>query len=142
MGEFVLKDAIVKMGSSASLVSLSSYVRSVTVTYMAEILDKTAMGSSARRRIAGLKDFNVAVEFNQDFAGSKVDDTLWDYVGSTAQFIKLRSKSSASTGINPTFTGNVLLPSYSPIAGGVGDLATLSVTFQGDGILSRRTSAT
>jgi len=141
MGEFVLKDATLHIGTSGAPVALSTYVRSVTINYMAESLEKTAMGSSGKRRIAGLKDFNVTVEFNQDLAASKVDATLWGYVGSTNKHIAIKAHSSASTAINPRYHGKVLLPSYTPIAGGVGSLAGLSVTFEGDGILTRAVAA-
>ena len=142
MAEFMFHKGVVKVGASAALVSLSSFTKSVTITHTAEMLDKTAMGSSAKRRLAGLKDFTVAVELNQDLAVSKVDATLWPMVGSTNKHIVIKAKSSASTGVNPRYVGKVLLPSYTPIAGAVGSLAGLSVTFQGDGLMSRLTSAT
>jgi len=142
MAEFMFHKGVLKIGSSAALVSLSSFTRSITITYESEMLDKTAMGSSSRRRLSGLKNFTIAAEFNQDFTASKVDDTLWDYIGSTNQHILVKPFSSASTAVNPRFVGKVLLPSYTPIAGGVGALATISVTFQGDGLLYRYTSAT
>ena len=142
MGEMVLKDAVVKVGTTAAPVDLSDHVRSVTINYSAEIHDRTAMGSSARKRLAGLKDFSATVEFNQDYAASKVDATLFPYVGSTNKWINIKKASSATTGVNPRFHGKCLLESYSPISNGVGDLATVSVTFQGDGDLTRSTSAT
>ena len=142
MGEMVLKDAVVKVGTTAAPVDLSDHVRSVTINYSAEIHDRTAMGSSARKRLAGLKDFSATVEFNQDYAASKVDATLFPYVGSTNKWINIKKASSATTGVNPRYHGKCLLESYSPISNGVGDLATVSVTFQGDGDLTRSTSAT
>ena len=142
MGEMVLKDAVVKVGTTAAPVDLSDHVRSVTINYSAEIHDRTAMGSSARKRLAGLKDFSATVEFNQDYAASKVDATLFPYVGSTNKWISIKKASSATTGVNPRYHGKCLLESYSPISNGVGDLATVSVTFQGDGDLTRSTSAT
>ena len=142
MAVMVLKDAQVKVGTTAAPVDLSSWVRSATITYSAEIHDRTAMGSSARKRLAGLKDFNVTVEFNQDYAASAIDATLFPYVGSTNKWISIKKQSSATTGVNPRFHGKCLLESYSPISNGVGDLATVSVTFQGDGDLTRSTSAT
>lgn len=142
MAEMVLKDAVVKIGTTSAPVDLSDHVRSVAINYSAEIHDRTAMGSSARKRLAGLKDFNVTVEFNQDYAASKVDATLFPYVGSTNKWINIKKASSATTGVNPRFHGKCLLESYSPISNGVGDLATVSVTFQGDGDLTRSTSAT
>lgn len=141
MGELVFKDASVKVGTTAAPVDLSDHVRSVTINYSAEMLDKTAMSSSGRRRIAGLKDFNVAIEFNQDFAASEVDATLFGYIGSTAKYITIKPQSSAADAVNPRFHGNVLLESY-PIGGDVGSLMVTSVTFQGDGVLARSTTST
>lgn len=141
MAEFMLHKATFRIGTTAALVNLSSYVRSITITGQAEMLDKTAMGSSARRRISGLKDFSVAVEFNQDQAASKVDATLWPLIGSTAKYVLIKAKSSATHATNPVWKGNMLLPSYTPIAGGVGSLATLSVTFNGDGVITRTTAS-
>jgi len=142
MAELVYLDASVKVGTTGALVDLSDHVRSVTITYSAELHDKTAMGSSGRKRIAGLKDFNVAVEFNQDYAAAKVDATLFAYVGSSGKWITVKPHSSATTGINPRFYGKVHLPDYTPVAGAVGELGTVSVTFQGDGILTRSVAAT
>ena len=141
MGEMVLTDALFMVGTSASPVNLSDHVRSVTINYAAELHDKTAMGDNGRTRIAGLKDFSVDVEFNQDYASAKVDATLWPYVGSTNKFIQIRPTTAAASATNPRFWGTVLLESYSPITGGVGDLQTVSVTFQGDGDMTRSTTS-
>ena len=142
MGEFVLKDAVVKVGTSAAPTDLSDHVRSVTVNYSAELQDKTAMGDDARSRIAGVKDFNIAIEFNQDYAASKVDAILFPMVGSTAKYITVKATTATVSATNPRFYGMVLLEGYSPVAGAVGDLATVSVTFQGDGDLTRSTTST
>ena len=143
MGVFVLDDADLRIGTSAApSTALSPYIRSVTISYSAEIQDKTAMGSSGRRRIAGLKDGSVALEFNQDFAADKVDEILWPMVGSTNKWISIKPHSSAVGAGNPRFYGDFVLPDYSPLSGAIGDLATVSVTFQCDGVISRSTSAT
>jgi len=135
MAEIVLKDASVVVNS----VDLSSRVSSVTINYSAEILDKTAMGANSRSRIAGLKDFSIDVEFNQDYATSNVDATLFPLVGAAAFSIVVKPTSGAVSTTNPSYSGNVLLESYSPIAGGVGELEKTSVTFPGDGDLTRAT---
>ena len=69
MAELVLTNAAVHINS----VDLSDHVRSVTINYNAELHDKTAMGDGARARIAGFKDFTMSVEYNQDYAASKVE---------------------------------------------------------------------
>jgi hypothetical protein len=78
MAVFVIQDASVRLGaSSAALTDLSDHVRSVSINYTAEMNDKTAMGSSARKRIPGLKDFTVSMEVNMDYASGNVDDVLF-----------------------------------------------------------------
>ena len=138
MAEIHLRNAFVKINT----VDLSDHVRSVTIAYGAEILDKTAMGDSSRTRIAGLKDWSCDIEFNQDFAAAKVDATLFSLVGSTDFAIKIKAVNSAPSATNPQFAGRVLLESYPPLGNAVGELATVSVTFQGDGDLSRETTTT
>ena len=133
MAEIVLKDASVVINS----VDLSDHVSSVTINYSAEILDKTAMGANSRARVAGLKDFSVDVEFNQDYAASKIDATLFPLVGAAAFPIIVKPTSSAVSATNPSYTGNALLESYSPVAGAVGELAKVSVSMPGDGDLTR-----
>lgn len=141
MGEIVLKSAYVLMGTTTAPVNLTDHVRSVTINYSAELQDKTAMKSNSRSRIAGLKDWSVDIEFNQDYASSKVDQTLFGYVGSTNKWISIRPTTAKSTDTNPRYHGKCLLEGYSPISGGVGDLETVSVTFMGDGNLTRSTTS-
>jgi len=143
MPEMVLTDALFKIGAtSAALVSLSTFTKSVSITYSAEVLDKTAMASSGRKRIAGLKDGSVRATFNQDYVAAKVDATLWPLIGTTGCFIKIQPQSSKSTTINPRYVGAFHLPSYSPLDGAVGALNEVSVDFQGHGVISRLLTAT
>ena len=110
-------------------------MRSVTLNYAAEILDKTAMGVGSRSRIAGLKDWSVTAEFNNQFHPSTDFDALFfSLIGTESSncFINLRPTSST----NPRYHGRALLESY-PMGGAVGELAAVSLTFQGDGDLTR-----
>lgn len=136
MAVFAYKDASVVVNS----VDLSDHVRSATVNYEADELDSTAMGDDARERIAGLKSFSIDVEFNQDFAASEVDATLFSLVGAAAFTVTVKPLSDAVSATNPSFSGSCLLTSYSPLSGSVGDLATTSTTFVGSGDLTRATS--
>lgn len=136
MAEIVLKNAAVIVNS----VNLSDHVRGVTINYSAELQDKTAMGSSARKRIAGLKDFTISVDYNQDYAASKVDATHFSLVGGTTFAIKIFPNSTTVGAGNPYYSGACLLESYSPIAGSVGELNTVTINYQGNGVLSRSTA--
>lgn len=136
MPVMVLKNAYVLINA----VNLSDHVKSVTINYAAEILEKTAMSANSKQRIAGLKDWSVDVELNQDFAAASVDATLFPLVGAAAFAIEIRPDAGVVSATNPKYTGNALLESYPPISGSVGELATVSITLQGDGDLTRATA--
>ncbi|MFB5622476.1 MAG: hypothetical protein ACE5RH_00605 [Nitrosarchaeum sp.] len=104
--------------------------------------DKTAMGSSARKRIPGLKDYTVSLEVNMDYATGSIDDVLFPLLGSTGGFMIIKPHTSAVGAGNPQYTGAFQLATYTPITGGVGQLATNSISLQGDGLLSRSTAST
>jgi len=132
---FAFIDAVVTVNS----VDLSDWVTSVSLSTSADELDDTAMGDTYRSRIGGLKDWSVTVEFNQDFAASIVDATLWPLLGSTTA-LTLKPTSSATSATNPQYSGTVLVSQYPVFGNAVGDKATVSVTWPGAGTLSRATS--
>lgn len=135
MATFAFIDAVVTVNS----VDLSDWVTSVSLSTSADELDDTAMGDTYRSRIGGLKDWSVTVEFNQDFAASIVDATLWPLLGSTTA-LTLKPTSSATSATNPQYSGTVLVSQYPVFGNAVGDKATVSVTWPGAGTLSRATS--
>lgn len=137
MAFIVLKDASVTINS----VDLSDHVKQVTIKYSADIHEDTAMGATSKSRVAGLKDWSADIEFYQDYAANKIDATLFPLVGAASFPIHIKPASGAIAADNPDYTGNAVLPDYSPIAGSVGDLMTASVTFQGDGDLDRDVTA-
>jgi hypothetical protein len=135
MATFVLADASVVINS----VDLSDRVSSVTLSVEVDEQEDTAMGDTYRSRIGGLRDWSVDIEFHQDFGSSEVDDTIWPLVGTVAPIV-IKPTSGAVSSTNPSYSGNVLVTEYSPIDGGVGDLATTSVSWPGSGPLTRATS--
>lgn len=144
MPEIVLKDAYVQWGTSASPQAVSTNIRQVNINYSAELLDRTPMGSSGRARIAGLKDWTITCEFNQDFATTTIDAEVFGMIGSTGNWISVRAESSNRGANNPSYSGVGLIDSYSPLSQAVGDLVTASITFSGmDGkALARSVAAT
>lgn len=135
MAVFSFTDASVVINS----VDLSDHVRQVTLNVSADELDDTAMGDTFRSRIGGLKDWSVSLEFNSDFAASEVDATLWPLLGTTTT-ITIKPTSSAVGATNPSYSGSVLVSQANPLGNSVGDLATVSVTWNGAGTLTRATS--
>src|SRR6266704_3641560 len=107
MATLVFTDASVKINT----VDLSDHVKSVKVNYSADLLDATAMGMTSKARKGGLKDWDVEIEFYQDYAASKIDAT------------------------NPRYSGNGIIDKYPPYTGGVGEMGMAPVTMQGsDGV--------
>ena len=136
MATFVYTDASVVVNS----VDLSDHVISCSLNYEAEMLDDTVMGDTTRSNIAGLLNWSIDVEFLQDFASAKVDATLFSLVGAAAFTVTVKPTSGSVSATNPSFSGSVVLESYPPMSGSVGDLETASATFRSAGTLARATS--
>jgi predicted secreted protein len=135
MSTFVLTDAAITINA----VDLSDWITSVSVSAEVDEQEDTAFGDSWRSRLGGLKDWTLDIEFNQDFAANAVDATVWPLLGtSTAVVIKPTSAAVGAT--NPSYSGNVLVTEFSPVDGSVGDLATTSVSWPGNGTLTRATA--
>lgn len=135
MATFAFTDAVVTVGGT----DLSAWVTSVSLSVTADELEDTAMGDTYRSRLAGLKDWSVTIEFNQDFASSAVDDTLWPLLATTAT-VAIKPTSGSTSATNPQYSGSVLVSQYPAFGNGVGDKATVSVTWPGAGTLSRATA--
>lgn len=130
MAKFILKDASLTVNN----VDLSDHVSEVTVTSSFDKVDVTAMGATNKEYLLGLGDATIEVTFLQDFASSKVDQTLSALAGSNTTFtVVVKPTSGSVTSTNPSFTMTAVLPDYVPIAGKVGDASTMKVTFQNAG---------
>lgn len=114
---------------------MSDHVRTVNLTYEAEILDDTAMGTSGTRSAKpGLKGWNVTVEFYQDFAAGSTDAVLFPLIGANPFPIRIRPvKSVLVSDTNPEFQGLAVLESYPPLTGEVGALGMASASLRAGG---------
>lgn len=121
-------------------VNLSTFVKSITLNWKAEMQDDTAMGDTARSRIGGLKDWDFEVEFFQDYAAGAVDATLFSLVGAAAFAVEIRGDGGAVSATNPKYTGNAVLESYQPVGGTVGENQMAPARFLGVGTLTRATA--
>jgi len=135
MAELVLTDAFV----SINAIDLSDHVKTVTLGYEGETQDNTAMSLNDRRFIGGLRNWSLDVEFNQDYAASKVDATMFGIVGTSVALI-LRPLSTGVSATNPQFTGNAFLENYSPLAGSIGEALMAPISMKGTGALARATA--
>lgn len=135
MASLALTDAYVVVNS----VNLSAFVKSVTLNLSAAELDDTAMGDTYTSRIGGLKDGSISLTFNQDFASSAVSQSIDSLLGTVVTF-EIRPTSSSVGTTNPKWTGSLLVTENVPVAGTVGDLAAVSVTWPTSGTVTRATA--
>jgi hypothetical protein len=106
MAQLVYTDAMVFING----IDLSNHVRQLTLTYEAEMLDNTAMGTSGTR------------------------STLFPLIGAAAFPIRVKPvNASAISATNPEYQGNAVLESYPPLTGEVGALAMCSAQFRAGG---------
>jgi hypothetical protein len=135
MAIFVATDFLVSINGSTAL---NSYLTQVELKASANDVTTTAFGSTWVTRVAGLKEGSLTLQFNQDYAASAVDATLWPLLGTNAT-VAIRPTSNAISSTNPSYTAVVVVTDYTPVSGNVGDLATLSITLPTSGTVSRGT---
>lgn len=127
MPRLVLTDASVVINS----VNLSDHIVSVTITTSDDVVDTSAFGptsAAGRTRVAGLTDNSVTLEFQQDFATSNVEQTIYDLVGNTTTVV-VKPTSAIVGATNPSYTFTALVSEWQPLSGSVGELSTASVTW-------------
>lgn len=104
-------------------------------------LSTTNMASAGEERIPGIANDSLVVNFHQDHAAADVDATLFPLRDSGAQFsVKIRVTNAAISPTNPEYQATCRLLEYSPIAGDVGALSTVPITFPVDGVITRATA--
>jgi len=135
MAKIVLTDAKVTINS----VNLSDHLASVTLDTKTDVVETTAFSNTAKTRVAGLQDHSVTLEFHQDFAASNVEATIYPLLGSATTVVVQPTSSSVTTS-NPTYTFSAVVSEWQPLKGGIGQLATASVTWPISGTITKATS--
>lgn len=136
MAIFVATDFSVSINGSTAL---ASYLTQVELKTSANDITTTAFGSTWVSRVAGLKEGSLTLQFNQDYATTTVDATLWPLLGSNATVV-IKPTSTAVSANNPAYTAVCLVTDLTPVSGNIGDLATFSVTWPTSGTVSRATA--
>jgi len=120
-------------------VDLSSHITKVTLSTTRAEIETTTFGNTAKRRVAGLADSSVAIDFNQDFAAASVETTLYPLIGSTAAVI-VKPNGTATGTANPSYTFSALVTEWMPLDAQVGELAAASITWPIDGTIAKATA--
>jgi hypothetical protein len=131
----VITNANVSIGG----VDLSSHITKVTLSTSRAEIETTTFGNTAVRRVAGLADSSVAIDFNQDFAAASVETTLYPLIGSTAAII-VKPNGTATGTANPSYTFSALVTEWMPLDAQVGELAAASITWPIDGTIAKATA--
>jgi hypothetical protein len=131
----VITNANISIGG----VDLSSHVTKVTLSTSRAEIETTTFGNTAVRRVAGLADSSVAIDFNQDFAAASVEATLYPLLGSTAAII-VKPNGTATGTANPSYTFSALVTEWMPLDAQVGELASASITWPIDGTIAKATA--
>ena len=136
MAKFKIATPQISINSS----DLTAYVKEITVNWEADELESTTSGTTVTSKefMAGLLSWTLDLTFTQDMAN--VDSVLAPLMGADAFPVVFRAKAASVGPDNPSYSGNCILPKYSPLGGSVGDLATAKVTLRGTGALARATS--
>jgi hypothetical protein len=119
--------------------NLSSYLTHAELKISANDVTTTSFGGSYVTRVAGLKEGSISLTFNQDFAGSAVDATIYPLIG-TLGTVAITPTSTAVGPAHRAYTAAASMIDYSPFASNIGDLATFSVTWPTSGAISRATA--
>ena len=131
----VITNANVSVGG----VDLSSHITKVTLSTTRAEIETTTFGNTGKRRVAGLADSSVAIDFNQDFAASSVETTLYPLIGSTATVV-VKPNGTATGTANPSYTFSALVTEWMPLDAQVGELASASITWPVDGTITKATA--
>ena len=118
---------------------LSGWVTSVTLDTKYDIVETTAFGDTAKKRVAGLADNSISLEFQQDFASSSVEATIYPLLG-TAATIAIKPVNTTVSTTNPSYSVSAVVAEWQPLKGGIGQLATASVTWPVSGAITKATS--
>lgn len=135
MPRLVLTNASVVLAST----DISQYITSVSLNSTYDIVETTAFGNTAKTRVAGLADNSVTFEFNQDYATSAIEQTIYPLLG-TAATVVAKPVAGTTTTINPQYSFSALISEWTPLNGSVGELATASVTWPISGAITKATS--
>ena len=118
---------------------LSDHITQITLDTKYDIIETTSFGSTAKQRVAGLADNSVSIDFIQDFASSSVESVIYPLLG-TSTTVVIKPVSTATSTTNPSYTVTALISEWQPLKGGIGQLATATVTWPVSGVITKATA--
>lgn len=137
MAKTTMLDAVLYIDGN----DLTNYTAGVTLEYQYAEGDVTTYGSGgAKEVIGGLEEGSVQVEFRVDYAGGALDSIMAGLVSRTPVAFSVKPAAAAISSSNPLYYGSILVNSWTPISGNVGDVASASRTYTKSGVILRTTT--
>lgn len=136
MTKIVLLDAQLSIANN----DLTAWTAKLELSDEFDDKDVTTYASGGANEIlGGLEKFEASITFKQDYDAAALDSIMWALRRQVVTFAA-RPKVSAVTTSNPQYAGKIMINKWVPLAGSVGDVAEVDVTFPGSGPLGRVTS--
>jgi hypothetical protein len=122
-------------------VDLSSSIARAELAMNVADVDATDFASGGYTElVGGLKSGSVSIDFHQDYAAASVDATIFPLIGSIGTVVIISGNGTAASSTTPAYTATVLVNGWNPVAGAVGDLSTVSVTWPTSGAITKATA--
>jgi hypothetical protein len=120
---------------------LTNSLNAVTLDVSSNEVETTTFGTAAtvyKTVVGGILSGSAKLDFYQDYAAASVDATIWPLVNTLGTLV-IKPAGTAVSATNPSYTALVLINSYSPVSGSIGDLSSFSVTWPTSGSVTRAT---
>ncbi len=126
MTKVVLEDAKVVVNG----VVLSGHAFNIDTPQEKEQVDVSGFG--AREYVPGLEDSTLTIQFIQDFASTKVHQTLEPLYrgGSTFPIYVMADDDAGTSATNPLYGGSANIYTYNGLSGGLNSRAEVTATFR------------
>ncbi len=118
----------------------SSCARAELVINAAEVTTTDFGSNGWTEVIGGLKSGQVSLDFHSDYGAGAVSRIFQPLVGTIGTVVLIAANGTAASQTTPAYTATVLINSFTPVSGAVGDLSTFSVTFPTTGEVSYATA--
>ena len=135
MAKLVLTNAFVSIAS----VDLSSSISSVSLNTTFDLIETTAFGDTAKKRVASLADNSVVFDFHQDFASGSVEATIYPLLG-TAVACEIRPVNAAVSATNPKYNFSAIVADWTSVGGSVGELLGVQASWPISGAITKSTT--
>jgi hypothetical protein len=123
------KEVITGASITIAAVDLSAFVKSVTITQTAEEKDITAFGQAAMARAAGLRDYELSIDWYMSYAVSPSPYAVIQTLIGTAATCIVKKSTAATSATNPSFSGSFLVTEFPFIEAEHGEVHEFSTTW-------------